>query len=145
MEHLHLLYDLWLPDGEILKYVEPLRAILVEAAVRGRATIYHQYWHQFEPWGVTGFLLLKESHISVHTWPEEDNFAAVDIFPCGPMDVDLIVHLLGEALQPVRERLTRQVRGAVPVNSSSRHPILGRETGRQRDGTTRSGTEVLAP
>jgi S-adenosylmethionine decarboxylase proenzyme len=111
MEHQHLLYDLWLPDREMLKYVEPLRTILVDAAVRGRATIYHQYWHQFEPWGVTGFLLLKESHISIHTWPEEDNFAAVDIFPCGPMDVDLIVALLRAALHPVRERLVREARG----------------------------------
>jgi S-adenosylmethionine decarboxylase len=110
-EHEHLLYDVWLPEGEILKYVEPLRTILVDAAVRGRANIYHQYWHQFEPWGVTGFLLLQESHISIHTWPEEDNFAAVDIFPCGPMDVDLIVDLLRAALHPLRERLVREVRG----------------------------------
>ena len=145
MDHLHLLYDLWLSDGEILKYVEPLRTVLVDAAVRGRATIYHQYWHQFEPWGVTGFLLLKESHISVHTWPEEDNFAAVDIFPCGPMDVDLIVRLLGEALQPVRERLTRQVRGAVPVSPSSPRPAPRLAPGRQRDQATGSGPEVLPP
>ena len=111
MKHDHLLYDIWLPSGELLKYVEPLRTILVEAAIRGGATIYHQYWHQFEPWGVTGFLLLKESHISIHTWPEEDNFAAVDLFPCGPMDVDLIVRLLRQALQPVGEQLVRAGRG----------------------------------
>jgi S-adenosylmethionine decarboxylase len=113
-EHEHLLYDVWLPNGELLKYVDPLRTILVDAAVRGGANIHHQYWHQFEPWGVTGFLLLQESHISVHTWPEEDNFAAIDIFPCGPMDVDLIVELLREALQPVRERLVQEVRGGNP-------------------------------
>lgn len=111
MDHEHLLYDLWLPDGEVLKYVDPLRSIVCEAAVRGGAHIYHQYWHQFRPWGVTGFLLLQESHISIHTWPEEDNFAAVDIFPCGPMDAAGIVHLLREALHPLRERLVRQVRG----------------------------------
>ena len=111
MEHEHLLYDIWLPEGALLQYVEPLRTILVDAARQGRATIYHEYWHQFEPWGVTGFLLLKESHVSIHTWPEEDNFAAVDIFPCGPMDVDLIVALLRAALHPVRERLVREGRG----------------------------------
>jgi S-adenosylmethionine decarboxylase len=112
-EHEHLLYDVWLTDGELLKYVDPLHTILVDAAVQGGANIYHQYWHQFEPWGVTGFLLLQESHISIHTWPEEDNFAAIDIFPCGPMDVDLIVELLREALQPVRERVVREVRGGI--------------------------------
>lgn len=111
LEHEHLLYDIWLAEGEVLKYVEPLRTIVVDAAVRGGANIYHQHWHQFEPWGVTGFLLLKESHISVHTWPEEGNFAAIDLFPCGPMDTLLIVQLLRQALQPVRERLVREVRG----------------------------------
>ncbi len=109
--HEHLLYDLWLADDRLLRYVEPLRAILVEAAVAGGANIYHQHWHQFEPWGVTGFLLLKESHISIHTWPEEGNFAAVDIFPCGPMDVERIVERLRETLRPRRERLVRAVRG----------------------------------
>lgn len=126
-EHEHLLYDLWLADGEILKYVEPLRTILVDAAVRGRANIYHQSWHQFEPWGVTGFLLLQESHISVHTWPEEDNFAAVDIFPCGPMDVDLIVELLRAALRPVRERLVREARGSLPAPFSPGAPVNDQE------------------
>lgn len=110
-EHEHVLYDVWLADGEVLKYVDPLRGIVLEAAEAGGANIYHQYWHQFAPWGVTGFLLLQESHISVHTWPEEDNFAAIDIFPCGPMDVDLIVERLREALRPVRERVVRVVRG----------------------------------
>ncbi|MBN1483651.1 MAG: adenosylmethionine decarboxylase [Chloroflexia bacterium] len=109
--HPHLLYDIWLSDGEILKYVDPLRQILVDAALQGGANIYHQKWHQFEPWGVTGFLLLQESHISIHTWPEEANFAAVDIFPCGPMDSERIVALLRQALQPLRERLQRVERG----------------------------------
>lgn len=115
----HLLYDLWLPDGEILKYVEPLRTIVVEAARRGGANIYHQHWQQFTPWGVTGFLLLRESHISIHTWPEE-NFAAVDLFPCGPMDVELIVRLLREALRPQRERLVREVRGLPEAGEAGR-------------------------
>jgi S-adenosylmethionine decarboxylase len=118
LEHEHLLYDIWLAEGEVLKYVEPLRTIVVDAAVRGGANIYHQHWHQFEPWGVTGFLLLKESHISVHTWPEEGNFAAIDLFPCGPMDTLLIVQLLRQALQPVRERLVREVRGKPAAPSS---------------------------
>jgi S-adenosylmethionine decarboxylase len=130
-EHTHLLYDLWLPDGEVLKYVEPLRTIVIDAAVRGGANIYYQHWHQFEPWGVTGFLLLKESHMSVHTWPEEDNFAAVDIFPCGPMDVDLIVRLLREALHPLRERIVREVRGTSEALSPRPRPPAVREGGRQ--------------
>ncbi len=115
----HLLYDLWLSEGDILKYVEPLRTIVVEAARRGGANIYHQHWQQFTPWGVTGFLLLRESHISIHTWPEE-NFAAVDLFPCGPMDAELIVHLLRKALRPRQEHLVREVRGLPKAGEAGR-------------------------
>ena len=130
--HPHLLYDVWLADRELLEYVDPLRDILVDAAQRGGANIYHQKWHQFEPWGVTGFLLLQESHISIHTWPEEDSFAAMDIFPCGPMDTDLIVDLLRQALRPVRERLVRVERGDWEQSDEG---IGAGVTGRQSDRT----------
>ena len=109
-EHEHLLYDVWLPEGDVLKYVEPLRSILVDAAVHGGANIYHQHWHQFEPWGVTGFLLLKESHISVHTWPEE-GLATIDVFTCGEIDADAIVGWLREQLHPRHDRITLVTRG----------------------------------
>jgi S-adenosylmethionine decarboxylase len=143
LEHEHLLYDVWLPEGNMLKYIEPLRSILVNAAVHGGANIYHQHWHQFEPWGVTGFLLLKESHISVHTWPEEGNFAAIDLFPCGPMDTDLIVQRLREALQPVHERLVREARGR---RSHATPPAVDDSASAERSSQTRdNGMEEVGP
>lgn len=102
-KHPHLLADLWLDDVEVLKYVEPLRGYVAAAAARGNASVYHEYWHQFEPFGVTGFLLLKESHISVHTWVEEA-FLALDIFACGPMSVEEVLNSMKEALRPSHVR-----------------------------------------
>jgi S-adenosylmethionine decarboxylase len=112
MRHDHLLCDLWFDEAHIepLKYVEPLQTWLVEAAQAGRAHVYHTHFHQFTPWGVTGFLLLQESHISLHTWIEE-GYAALDIFPCGAMDSDVIVRHLVERLQPRRLNLLRAERG----------------------------------
>ena len=110
MRHDHLLCDLWFDENELLKYVEPLRSILTEAAQAGRADVYHTRFHQFSPWGVTGFLLLQESHISLHTWVEE-RYAALDIFPCGAMDSDAIVQHLVDQLQPRRVNLLQAERG----------------------------------
>lgn len=111
MELLHMVYDVWLQNPNTLKYVSPLREIITDAANKGGAHIIYSKWHQFDPWGVTGFLLLQESHISIHTWPEEQSFAAIDIFPCGSMDNDLIIKILREKLNPVNEKLTRLTRG----------------------------------
>ena len=110
MRHDHLLCDLWFDCDDHLKYVDPLRTILLEAAKEGKASVYHTHFHQFSPWGVTGFLLLKESHISLHTWVEE-RYAALDIFPCGAMDSSAIVQHLVDRLQPTRVNLLQAERG----------------------------------
>ena len=99
----HLLYDVWI-DRPQLTTVEPWTAILPAAAKAGGGTILHQHFHQFEPDGMTGFLLLAESHISVHTWPE-DGIAAIDIFTCGGLDADRVVACLRQHLAPATERL----------------------------------------
>ena len=104
MRHDHLLCDLWFDGDDLLKYVDPLRTMLVEAAQAGRANVYYTHFHQFSPWGVTGFLLLRESHISLHTWVEE-RYSALDIFPCGAMDSNAIVQYLVDRLQPRRVNL----------------------------------------
>jgi len=110
MGRLHLLCDLWIEDVEILERVAPWREILLGAAEQIGATVIGQQFHQFAPGGITGFLLLAESHISVHTWPEE-GLAAIDIFTCGQMDADSILRWLRERLCPQRERLTTVERG----------------------------------
>lgn len=110
MRHDHLLCDFWFDKDELLKYIDPLQTVLIEAAQAGRANVYHTQFHQFSPWGVTGFLLLQESHISLHTWVEE-RYAALDIFPCGAMDSDAIVQYLVDRLRPRRVNLLRAERG----------------------------------
>lgn len=46
-------------------------------------TIVRSVFHQFSPWGVTGVVVITESHVTVHTWPEH-GYAAVDVFSCSP-------------------------------------------------------------
>lgn len=65
--------------------------ILVEAARLGRATIVQKYFHEFSPHGLTGVLVIAESHISIHTWPEL-GYCAVDVFSCGNKVLHDVIH-----------------------------------------------------
>lgn len=55
--------------------------VMHEAALRAKATIVQQFFHQFSPFGVSGTIVIAESHINIHTWPEH-HYAAIDIFTC---------------------------------------------------------------
>src|SRR4051812_10100989 len=118
MRNRHVLYDVWVEDAHLLERAQPLQALMERAAREGGATILHCYFHPFAPCGLTGFILLAESHLSVHTWPEE-KFAAFDVFSCGDMDTDRIVQVLREGLRPLREGLQLIHRGAAEVVSGA--------------------------
>lgn len=55
---------------------------MVLAAKAANATVVQQFFHEFSPYGVSGTVVIAESHINIHTWPEYQ-YAAVDIFTCG--------------------------------------------------------------
>lgn len=55
---------------------------MTEAALKAKATIVQKYFHEFSPYGISGTIVIAESHINIHTWPEH-NYAAIDIFTCG--------------------------------------------------------------
>ena len=107
----HLLVDLW--GATNLDNPELIDAALRGAAIRAGATILHSHFHHFSPnGGVSGVVVLAESHISIHTWPER-NFAAVDIFMCGDCDPHDAVPVLRDAFGPERVDLDEQRRGRV--------------------------------
>jgi S-adenosylmethionine decarboxylase len=78
----HLLIELHGCNPELLKKVDVVKEILVSAAKACKATIVHTSFHEFNPFGVSGVVVIAESHFSIHTWPEY-RYAAVDIFTCG--------------------------------------------------------------
>jgi S-adenosylmethionine decarboxylase len=78
----HLLLELFDCDAEALNSLETVKASMVEAAKRAQATIVDVVFHEFNPFGISGVVVIAESHLAIHTWPEY-RFAAVDIFSCG--------------------------------------------------------------
>lgn len=78
----HYLLNLYGCSFVLLNDVEYLTKLLESAAVSSGATLVQTIFKKFEPQGVTVLCLLSESHISIHTWPEEGK-AAVDVYTCG--------------------------------------------------------------
>ena len=78
----HILLDLKDCDREALNDLSFLRSTLVKAAIDCGATVLSESFHPFQPQGVSGVVVIAESHLSIHTWPEY-GYAAVDIFTCG--------------------------------------------------------------
>ena len=108
---MHLLVDLW--EASQLNDPAHIDAALREAAVAAGATILHGHFHHFSPnGGVSGVLVLAESHISIHTWPERD-FAAIDIFMCGACDPRRALPVLQRAFGAGRVVLDEQHRGRI--------------------------------
>ena len=78
----HVIAELLGGNPNLLNDERYIRAILKEAAERAGGTVLDVTSHKFTPQGVTALALLSESHISIHTWPE-NSYAAVDVFTCG--------------------------------------------------------------
>lgn len=89
----HVTWDVYNCKAETLSFVPAVKDILNTIVDEIQLSKVNESFKQFEPIGVTGFILLEESHVSIHTWPEHQ-FAAVDLFSCKPFDVEKIQELL---------------------------------------------------
>jgi len=89
----HVLIDLY-NCHEDLKKSDFVEESLLKAAEKAGATIVSHHFHKFSPYGVSGVIIIEESHLTIHTWPEH-NFASVDIYTCGEeMDFESAVNYL---------------------------------------------------
>jgi S-adenosylmethionine decarboxylase len=119
----HLLLELYDCDRDVLDDLEQLQAALLEAARRAGATIIDVVFHRFSPAGVSGVVVIAESHLSIHTWPES-GYAAVDVFSCGEtMNTDAAATLLIDRLASRRSAIIdiprgRLVSGALAIRHS---------------------------
>lgn len=78
----HILAELYDCNLEVLNNQESIQQYMQEAAVIAGATIVGATFHHFSPYGVSGTVIIAESHMAIHTWPEH-GYAAIDLFTCG--------------------------------------------------------------
>lgn len=104
----HLLVDLW--GATNLNSIKEIEETLIKAAKEAGATVLYSYLHPFKPYGVSGVVVLAESHISIHTWPER-GYAAIDIFMCGNAKPYLAIPILKEFFKPNSVQVSESKRG----------------------------------
>ncbi len=108
---MHLLIDLW--GASNLDNIEIVENALLKSAEVSGATVLHTHLHHFSPnGGISGVVVLSESHISIHTWPER-GYAALDVFMCGDCDPHKSIPVLRQAFSPTNVVLGEQKRGLV--------------------------------
>jgi S-adenosylmethionine decarboxylase proenzyme len=94
-------------DREVLNDLDLLRDAMLTAAIKCGAVILGDSFHRFSPQGVSGVVVIAESHLSVHTWPEY-GYAAVDVFTCGTtvnpqMAAEVLIERLGSKSHSITE------------------------------------------
>jgi S-adenosylmethionine decarboxylase proenzyme len=104
----HLIVDAWFDDTSVIDDKD-IEKKLIDAAEIAGFTVLGSGSHKFEPQGVTSFVLLSESHISIHTWPEH-KCATLDIFSCGG-DPWVALHYLKDKLKMKRMNVKYFERG----------------------------------
>lgn len=78
----HVLAEFFECDPNILNSSDKVEKYMIDAALECGATIVQKCFHMFNPYGVSGVVIISESHLAIHTWPEL-GYAAVDLFTCG--------------------------------------------------------------
>ena len=101
---LHAL-DAWVRDAAVLTDLERIKTVLYEGAGAGGATVVGEAFAVFPNGAVTGVLVLAQSHLSIHTWPEY-GLANVDLLTYGDVRAEEVLRTICERLDVVRSRLT---------------------------------------
>lgn len=125
----HLIADF--QGVETIGSVDELEAVVREAVAAAGATLLDLRFHKFPGHGgITGYAMLAESHISVHTWPERD-YVAIDVFMCGSQSPRDSLEVLRRAFRPAFEEIHSVRRGLgtapAPFDRSPAAPPLANQ------------------
>lgn len=114
----HLLIELHGCDVAIIDNTEVLQQLMEEAVQLAGATLVKSVFHSFSPVGVTGVVVIEESHFAIHTWPEH-NYAAVDLFTCSAsMDYKKAADFLAKKLDAKTQSVKLVKRGDLSLVKS---------------------------
>ncbi len=106
----HLIAEFYGCASHILNDVETIRAHMLKAADEIGATVVGDTFHKFSPQGVSGSVVIAESHLSIHTWPE-NGYVSMDIYTCGGLDPREGFSHLAIALRAESYRVQEIIRG----------------------------------
>jgi S-adenosylmethionine decarboxylase len=107
----HFLIELRSVSKSLLDDLNKIETIFLDSLNGSGATYINHFFHKFSPQGVSGVVVIAESHLSIHTWPE-DEYAALDVFTCGNKEIgDRVVQNLVRSFQTDDYAITYVMRG----------------------------------
>ena len=107
----------------LLNDVKRVEAMMVAAAKASKATVVKSLFHRFNPFGVSGVVVIAESHLAIHTWPEY-GFCSVDVFTCGPVvDPRVCQRYLTKALKSSHSEYHEFKRGVLKLEGMTHKAV----------------------
>lgn len=98
-------------NKDVLNDAKGIEQLMVDAAVKSGATVVSSNFNQFNPHGVSGVVIIAESHFTIHTWPEY-GYAAIDIFTCGDLiDFSVAAEFLRVGFESKKSSVKKLKRG----------------------------------
>ena len=117
----HVLVELYDCDPQLLNDVNHVEKSMVSAAEEAGATVINSTFHHFSPIGVSGVVVIEESHLAIHSWPEF-GYAAIDVFTCGDsVDPWISYKYLEEALKAGHGSSMELLRGQEKLLTRKHH------------------------
>jgi spermidine synthase len=130
----HILVEFMNCDPKLMNDVAGIERDMVAAARAAGATVINSTFHHFSPYGVSGVVVIEESHLAIHTWPEY-GYAAVDLFTCGDMDSWVSFDLLKEAFKSKSYSAIEMKRGSVNLLTRNDFDMTSMRQKAQDEGT----------
>ena len=123
----HLLLELKECNSKTLGNLEFVQETLKNAALEAKATIVEVAFHEFSPFGISGMVVIAESHLAIHTWPEY-GYAAVDVFTCGDLiDPRVAAKFLIEKFESKNPSIIEMKRGILGNEKLPHKPVVAQE------------------
>ncbi len=122
----HVIAELFDCNEFHINDVKKVEEVLMAAAELSSATIIKPFFHKFSPYGISGVIVIAESHFTIHTWPEH-GYAAVDIFTCGDLNYQAALEHIKNELEAERCTIFQFQRGVLPDKSKEKSLPIFRE------------------
>lgn len=125
----HVLAEFYKCDSAIINDVALVEKSMIEAAKRAKATVISSSFHHFSPFGVSGTVVIAESHLAIHTWPEY-GYASIDIYTCGEtIEPWVAFKYLVKKFKAKETSMMEMKRGLFDVEGVLAHKVEDRQAG----------------
>ncbi|WP_285803893.1 adenosylmethionine decarboxylase [Alkalicoccobacillus plakortidis] len=110
----HVIAELWGCNVEKLNNMDLIEQVFVDAALKAGAEVREVAFHKFAPHGVSGVVIISESHLTIHSFPEH-GYASIDVYTCGDLDPHLASNYIAQELHSTSSEVIEVPRGMGPV------------------------------